>query len=146
VTVLPIINPLSTARVFAGTVGACRALAAPLARRVAINSGFVPVGSMLIGSCMPELFGISLPVVRIGGGLPVAATGWRMPSRSEEDDAHAAALEKVSTLFDAQIVRQSFLPITFPLATGPGTIAASIALGARIRSRPLVRVPAAGRG
>jgi multiple antibiotic resistance protein len=30
----------------------------------------------------------------------------------------------------AEIVKRSFFPITFPLTTGPGTIAASIALGA----------------
>ena len=40
-------------------------------------------------------------------------------------------------LSEAQIVRRSFFPITFPLTTGPGTIAASIALGAKIPSRPV---------
>jgi multiple antibiotic resistance protein len=140
VTLLPIINPLSTAPVFAGTVGANRALAAPLARQVAINSWFVLVVSMLIGTYVLELFGISLPVVRIGGGLLVAATGWRMLSRTDDDDVHAAALEEASTLSDAEIVRQSFFPITFPLTTGPGTIAASIALGAQIPSRPVAYV------
>jgi multiple antibiotic resistance protein len=33
-------------------------------------------------------------------------------------------------------VQRSFFPITFPLTTGPGTIAASIALGALIPSGP----------
>jgi multiple antibiotic resistance protein len=140
VTLLPIINPLSTAPVFAGTVGTNRALAAPLARQVAINSWFVLVVSMLIGTYVLALFGISLPVVRIGGGLLVAATGWRMLSRTDDDDVHAAALEEASTLSDTEIVRQSFFPITFPLTTGPGTIAASIALGAQIPARPVAYV------
>jgi multiple antibiotic resistance protein len=100
----------------------------------------VLVVSMLIGTYVLELFGISLPVVRIGGGLLVAATGWRMLSRTDDDDVHAAALEEASTLSDAEIVRQSFFPITFPLTTGPGTIAASIALGAQIPSRPVAYV------
>ena len=47
--------------------------------------------SILIGTYVLALFGISLPVVRIGGGLLVAATGWRMLHRQEEDDVHAAA-------------------------------------------------------
>jgi multiple antibiotic resistance protein len=38
---------------------------------------------------------------------------------------------------DAEIVQRSFFPITFPLTTGPGTIAASIALGARIPRDPV---------
>ena len=38
----------------------------------------------------------------------------------------------------AQIVRRSFFPITFPLTTGPGTIAASIALGSQIPTTPVL--------
>jgi multiple antibiotic resistance protein len=137
VTLLPIINPLSTAPVFAGTVGSNRALAGPLARQVAINSWFVLVASMLVGTYVLEIFGISIPVIRLGGGVLVAATGWRMLDRSDDDEIHAVALEKASTLSDAEIVRKSFFPITFPLTTGPGTIAASIALGAQIPTKPV---------
>ncbi len=38
----------------------------------------------------------------------------------------------------AEVVRRSFFPITFPLTTGPGTIAASIALGAQIPTTPVL--------
>ena len=134
VTLLPIINPLSTAPVFAGTVGGNRALAGPLARQVAINCWFVLVVSMLFGTYVLELFGISLPVIQLGGGLLVAATGWRMLNHAEDDDVHAAALQEASMLSEIEIVRKSFFPITFPLTTGPGTIAASIALGSQIPS------------
>jgi len=132
VTLLPIINPLATAPVFVATFGGNRAVAQRLARQIAINSWFVMVASMLIGTHILALFGISLPVVRLGGGLLVAAAGWRMLHRSEDDDVHAAAAEEAATLNDTEIVRRSFFPMTFPLTTGPGTIAASIALGAQI--------------
>jgi multiple antibiotic resistance protein len=138
VTLLPIINPLSTAPVFIATVGANRSVAKPLARRVAINAWFVVVASMLIGAYVLAIFGISLPVVRIGGGLLVAATAWRMLHRTDDDDVHAAAAEKAAALSDLEIARRSFFPITFPLTTGPGTIAASIALGAQIPSTPVL--------
>ena len=98
---------------------------------------------MLIGTYVLALFGISLPVVRVGGGLLVAATGWRMLHRSDDDDVHAAAAEEASTLSDAEIVRRSFFPLTFPLTTGPGTIAAAIALGAQIPSNPVLFVAGA---
>src|SRR5215467_12490241 len=102
VTLLPIINPLSTAPVFAATVGADRKLAKRLARQVAINSWFVVVTSILIGTYVLAIFGISLPVVRLGGGLLVVATGWRMLHRTEDDDVHAAAAEKASEMSVAQ--------------------------------------------
>ncbi|MFO1398762.1 MAG: MarC family protein [Burkholderiales bacterium] len=130
VTLLPIINPLSTAPIFAATVGGNAQLSARLARQVAINSWYVIVVSMLIGTYVLALFGISLPVVRIGGGLLVASTAWRMLHRTDEDDVHAAAAAVTSDMSSVELVRKSFFPLTFPLTTGPGTIAASIALGA----------------
>ncbi len=138
VTLLPIINPLSTAPVFVATVGGDTALGARLARQVAINAWFVVVTSILIGGYVLALFGISLPIVRIGGGLLVASTAWRMLHRTEDDDVHAAAAEKASEMPYAEVARRSFFPITFPLTTGPGTIAASIALGAQIPARPIL--------
>lgn len=138
VTLLPIINPLSTAPVFVASVGGDRALAGRLARQVAINSWFVVVTSMLIGTYVLAIFGISLPVVRVGGGLLVASTAWRMLHRTEDDDVHAAAAEKAAEMPYAEVVRRSFFPITFPLTTGPGTIAASITLGSQIPTTPVL--------
>ncbi len=136
VTLLPIINPLSTAPVFITTVGKNQLLAGRLARQVAINSWFVIVTSMLIGTYVLALFGISLPVVRIGGGLLVASTAWRLLHRTDDDEVHALAAQETYDMSHAEVVRRSFFPITFPLTTGPGTIAASIALGAQIPSSP----------
>lgn len=143
VTLLPIINPLTTAPVFVATLGGSRHAAKGLARQVAINSWIIIVTSMLVGTYVLALFGISLPVVRVGGGLLVAAAAWRMLHHSDSDDVHAAAAEEAATLSDAEIVRRSFFPLTFPLTTGPGTIAAAIALGAQIPSNPVLFVAGA---
>ena len=137
-TLLPIINPLSTAPVFAATVGTDRALSDKLARQVAINGWYVIVASVLVGSYVLDLFGISLPVVRIGGGLLVAATAWRLLNSSGGDEVKEAAAEHAASLSQAEVIRRSFFPLTFPLTTGPGTIAAAIALGAQIPGRPAV--------
>jgi multiple antibiotic resistance protein len=139
-TLLPIINPLSTAPIFVAATGNNRSVAARLARQVGINSWYVIVVSMLIGTYVLAFFGVSLPIVRIGGGLLVAAAGWRLLNSKEDDHVHAVAAEEASTLSDAEIVRRSFFPITFPLTTGPGTIAASIALGAEIPGTPVLYV------
>jgi multiple antibiotic resistance protein len=132
VTLLPIINPLATAPVFVATFGGDRHVSQRLARQIAINSWYVMLGSMLLGAHILALFGISLPVVRIGGGLLVAAAGWRMLHHAEADDVQAAAAVEAAGLTDIELVRRSFFPMTFPLTTGPGTIAASIALGSQI--------------
>jgi multiple antibiotic resistance protein len=142
-TLLPIINPLSTAPVFAAATGGDRMLSKRLARQVALNSWFVMVGAMLIGTYVLAFFGISLPVVRIGGGLLVASTGWRMLHKNESDEVQTAASQQAGRLSDAEIMLRSFFPITFPLTTGPGTIAACITLGAKIHDSPAHYVVAA---
>lgn len=130
-TLLPIMNPLSSAPVFSMTVGDDTTAARQLARQVAINCWFVLVGSMLVGTYVLSLFGISLPIVRIGGGLLVAASGWRMLDRNDDDEVQAAVKRsQPSGWSHAEVMRRSFFPITFPLTTGPGAIAAAIAIGA----------------
>jgi multiple antibiotic resistance protein len=138
-TLLPIINPPSVAPVFVATVGSDATVVARLARQVAINAFFVVAGSLLIGTYVLEFFGISLPIVRIGGGLLVASAGWRMlHSRDDDDEVRSAAVQQTTALSYEALQRKSFYPLTFPLMTGPGTIAASIALGAQIPDSPIL--------
>jgi multiple antibiotic resistance protein len=141
VTLLPIINPLGSAPVFSLTAGGDPHATRALARQVAVNCLFVLLGSLFIGTYVLDLFGISLPIVRIGGGLLVAASGWRMLHRSD-DDAVQAAVERSQRvqLSRAEVVKRSFFPITFPLTTGPGTIAAAIAIGAGLPRQPALFV------
>jgi multiple antibiotic resistance protein len=61
-----------------------------------------------------------------------------MLHRSEDDEVHAKAAAETSELSHADVVRRSFFPITFPLPTGPGTIAASITLGAQMPATPVL--------
>ena len=141
VTLLPIINPLATAPVFVATFGWASAPSrSGWHARSRSNSRLrrLRTVSMLAGTHILALFGISLPVVRLGGGLLLAAAGWRMLHHTEDDDVHAAAAEEAATLTETEIVRRSFFPMTFPLTTGPGTIAASIALSAQIPTRPIL--------
>jgi multiple antibiotic resistance protein len=141
ITLLPIINPLAGAPVFLMTADPDPVQTRRLARQVAINCWFLLVGSMLVGTYVLELFGISLPIVRIGGGLLVAASGWRMLNHSDDDDVRAAVRrEQARALSRAEMVKRSFFPLTFPLTTGPGTIAAAIAIGAGLPRQPTLYV------
>ena len=137
-TLLPIINPLSGAPVFITTAGSNPSVIRQMALQVAINCWFILVVSMLVGTYVLDVFGISLPIVRVGGGLLVAASGWRMLNSKSEDDMHKAVAQETAEVPHAEIVRRSFFPVTFPLTTGPGSIAASIALGAKLPATPVL--------
>lgn len=123
----PIVNPVGSAPIFLGlTAGCSDAERNVLARKVAINSIFLLIGSMFIGSHLLVFFGITLPVVRIAGGLVVAAFGWTLlQSGVDADDRRATAVEHQSAPVDA------FYPLTMPLTVGPGGISVAIALGSQ---------------
>jgi multiple antibiotic resistance protein len=136
-TLLPIINPLSGAPIFARTAGNNPNVIKLMARQVAIFGWCMLVASMLIGSHVLEAFGISLPIVRIGGGLLVAASGWRMLNDPGTDAVRDAVAQQAHELPTAEIKKRSIYPMTFPLTVGPGSIATSIALGASFPNTPM---------
>lgn len=124
-TMLSIINPFGIAFVFHDmTRWLTQRERARLARQIGINSFIVLIVAMFLGSRVLSFFGISLEALRIGGGLAVAAAGWTMLRAEPQAKAAPAAMDT------APIERMAFFPLTLPLTTGPGSIAAAIALGA----------------
>ncbi len=134
--ILPILNPAATAPIFLGlTEGASAGTRALLARRIARNMFVLMTGSMLIGSFVLDLFGISLPIVRVGGGLIVASTAWRLLNANHASDDRRTELAEAFTTEHAH--RQAFYPLTFPISCGPGSIAAAITVGVALHDQKL---------
>lgn len=125
-TLFPLISPVGNAPLFLSlTRSHSVAQRNVLARRVAINCFFMLLGSLLVGSYVLEFFGISLPVVRLGGGLVVASLGWQLLNSGSNDRADASSSKPTSDDLDA------FYPYTMPLTVGPGSMSAAIALGSQ---------------
>lgn len=123
----PIVNPLGGSPIF---LAMTREYTAParrmLAQRISINSFLLLIASFLVGTHVLAFFGISLPVVQVGGGLIVISTGWSLLGEKEEDERETASRE-----MDSQdIFRSAFYPMTMPLTVGPGSISVAITLGA----------------
>lgn len=122
----PIVNPVGSAPLFLGMTQFCTDKARnTLARNVAINSFFLLLGSLFLGSYVLEFFGISLPVVRIGGGLVVSVFGWKLLNSDERPDGERDAQANASPIPD------TFYPLTMPLTVGPGSISVAITLGSQ---------------
>jgi multiple antibiotic resistance protein len=133
---LPILNPAATAPIFLGlTEGASASTRTVLARRIARNMVALMFGSMVVGSYVLEFFGISLPIVRVGGGLIVASMAWRLLNASHASDDSRAELAEAFTPEMAR--RQVFYPLTFPVSCGPGSIAAAITVGVSLADERL---------
>ncbi len=143
----PIVNPLGGAPIFLGlTRGYSTALQHAIAWRVGLNSFALLVGSLLIGSHVLSLFGLSLPVMRIAGGVVVAAMGWRL--LNAQDNPMESQPTDHDGVQDRAALQLAFYPITMPLTVGPGSIATAVALGSTrpLGSHPLSELLARGSG
>lgn len=124
---LPIVNPLSSAPLFLAMTAWCSAeMRHSLAKRIAVSGFVLLLASIFVGSHILAFFGISLPVVQVGGGLLVAAAGWRLLDPREDE----LATENAAPSDPNEIMRRAFYPLTLPLTVGPGSISIAIALGA----------------
>jgi multiple antibiotic resistance protein len=125
----PIIDPLGGAPVF---LALTRDYLPPerrvLSWRIAVNSFFLLIGSYFIGTHILAFFGISLPVVQVGGGLVVISTAWAMlKQRDEEQRSEMGRSAQRPDPF-----QHAFYPLTLPLTVGPGSISVAITLGANL--------------
>lgn len=124
----PIVNPLGNTPIFLSlTRGLSGQGRSKLARTIALDSLVLMVGSIFIGTHILGFFGISLPVVQVGGGLVVVSTGWALLRHSDEEDAAGDAKRPCN---ESNYMRQAFYPLTLPLTVGPGSIAVAITVGA----------------
>jgi multiple antibiotic resistance protein len=119
---MPVVNPVGSAPIFlALTEGVGNAERNRLSFWVSLNSFILLFGSAFIGSDVLEFFGISLPIVRIAGGLLLTGLGWKLLNADPDPD-HAAAKS-------SPVAPESFYPLTMPLTVGPGCMAIAITLG-----------------
>ena len=129
ITLFSIINPFGMAFVFlARTRGLEEARRKVVARRIGINAFVIMIVSFIIGGYILRFFGITVPALRVAGGLVVAMAGWKM--LNDPDSTETAATATPGATDASRIEAMTFFPLTIPLTTGPGTIAAAVALGA----------------
>jgi multiple antibiotic resistance protein len=136
---LPLVNPLGSALVFYGLVGAAPLeIYRRLARKIAINTVIFFLVIELIGAALLSFFGISLPIVEVAGGLVLASMGW---SLLNQQGAAAHLKEKESEAPECNVDElsgQTFYPLTFPVTAGPGCIVIMLTLTARASTYSLI--------
>jgi multiple antibiotic resistance protein len=127
----PIVNPLGDGPLFLNMVKGCsEPVIKKLALSVSINSFFMLLGSMLIGPELLLFFGISLPALKLAGGLVVISMGWGLLNQDGSSKNNASDSNAIT---DASAKSSAFFPLTMPLTVGPGSIATAISLMAGMK-------------
>jgi multiple antibiotic resistance protein len=127
VTLVPIINPVSTAVLLLG-------ISSHLSKeernrqitRACLYMTAILITFLLLGHFVMLVFGISIPGIRIAGGLVIGFLGFRMLFPDEGQITGEGKLEAQEKL------DISFSPLAMPSLSGPGAIAAVITMSSSI--------------
>ena len=114
VVLLPLANPLTTVALFLGLAGN-------------MNSAERNRQSLM------DTFGMSIPGLRIAGGLIVAFIGFRMLFPQQKAIDSPEAKSKSEELEDEPSANIAFVPLAMPSTAGPGTIAMIISSASTVR-------------
>jgi len=121
---LPIVNPITAAPVFLSvTRGNSKLRRDRQAKMAAIYACCILLTSLFAGAFVLNFFGITLPVLRIAGGLVVTRVGFGMLEPAKSPRVSGAEEEEAQAMDDVALT-----PVAIPMLSGPGAIAATIAL------------------
>jgi len=124
---LPIANPFSTAVVF---IAITRDFPHAKKQQQAFKACLYMVGVLIVflaaGSLIMNFFGISLPGVRIAGGIIVAGIGFGMLKPDQPEELDEDSRQEIEHMDDV-----AFTPLAMPMLSGPGSIAVTIGLAAQ---------------
>jgi multiple antibiotic resistance protein len=124
----PVVNPLGGAFVIlALTAGTPADIYRQLCGKIAINTFFLLITIFFIGTYILEFFGISLPIVQLGGGIVVAFIGWRLLNQNTNTMSGALPTDPTTS---KKILGLAFYPLTLPITAGPGCMAVALTISA----------------
>ena len=123
-TLLPIASPFSTAPVFATiTSRYSNAERNRQARLAAFYMTGVLLVTLFAGAIVLTFFGISMPALRIAGGLLIAQVGFSMVNPEPQELVSEKGKNEAREMQDI-----AFTPIAMPLLSGPGSMATILSM------------------
>jgi multiple antibiotic resistance protein len=136
--ILPLANPLTTLVLFLGlTQGMPEAEQRRQIAQTCLYVFLIMMVAFYGGQMVMRTFGISIPGLRIAGGLIVVLIGLQMLFSPQESGSSTEVEDKVAQLHNRGTVRTvniAFVPLAMPSTAGPGTIAMLISAAAQVES------------
>jgi len=133
ITLFPVVNPIGSALILNPYFdNLTRKERKNAVKKIALYAFSICTVTLFAGHWILELFGLSIPVIQLAGGIMICKMGWEFLS-----DSNTSTENKVKAAHTAEAVAftrlqdKLFYPITFPVTTGAGTISVLFTLGAR---------------
>jgi multiple antibiotic resistance protein len=130
VALFPVINPIGSAFIVSPYFsGLSRKERISAVKKITFYALLICTVTLFAGHWVLELFGLSIPIVQLAGGIMICKIGWEFLASDNNDDEKQDAADKESAVIHS-VDNKLFYPITFPITTGAGTIAVLFTLSA----------------
>lgn len=131
ISLLPIVNPFSVAVTF---ISLSKDMDDGRRKRQALLASVymacILIVFLVAGVLIMKFFGISLPGIRVAGGIIIMYIGFKMLNPQPQDSPLQTAAEVRPGDDDI-----AFTPLAMPMLSGPGAIAVTIGMAANAESR-----------
>jgi multiple antibiotic resistance protein len=91
--------------------------------------------TLLTGHWILELFGLSIPIIQLAGGIMICKTGWDFLESPKQNNTEKQTSGEDLLSQQTEIEDKLFFPLTFPITAGAGTIAVLFTLSAQGANR-----------
>lgn len=136
IALFPVVNPVGTAlMVDPYFTGLSRRERVSAARKISFYALGICVVTLFTGHWILELFGLSVPIIQLGGGIMICKIGWEFLTTDKSNDPPIPVTQESGSGEMAQLENKLFYPITFPITTGAGTIAVLFTLSAQVQEK-----------
>lgn len=131
VALFPVVNPIGTAFVVMPYLAQLdQAGKKQAVRKITLYAFCICTVTLIAGEWVLKLFGLSIPVVQLAGGIMICKMGWGFLTSDKDDSADSNTDGDVAEPKHKNIDNLLFYPLTFPLTTGAGTISVLLTLSA----------------
>ncbi|QOW10382.1 MarC family protein [Kaistella flava (ex Peng et al. 2021)] len=136
IALFPVINPLGSAFIVSPYFsGLDRQERLNAIKRISLYAFLICLVTLIIGHWILELFGITVPIIQLAGGIMICKTGWEFLSPPKQENTEE--IQTGNKNLSHQLENKLFFPITFPITTGAGTIAVLFTLSAHGSSKTI---------
>jgi multiple antibiotic resistance protein len=135
-SLFPAVNPIGTAFVVDPLLtGLDMKERKNAAKKIVFYCFLICIVSLFAGGGILKLFGISIPVVQMAGGIMICRMGWMLLNsddgiKGKKETAHPD--RKAGDIDDIL-----FYPLAFPMSTGAGTISVLLTLSAHVEDKDI---------
>ena len=137
-SLLAIVEPLGAIPIFLSlTSGMSERKQKVVARRAAMSGFLILLSALVFGKWLLQIFGISLPSIRVGGGLLFIVMGLQLILSDHHDKISESEKEEAESIRDIAVV-----PLALPILAGPGAMGAVSLLADK--GQPLSQIPKVG--